>query len=427
MELSGEIFKNKVNKGEHDEETHIIPKKERTYPLTRGRQAAVLIACMYMHLMSLGFTQFLGVVYVELVRYFDTQRSLAALVQSVYQGMINIGGIAFSFSVARFGVGVPTMMASVGGALSLIITVASVNINMVIVFIGLICGMAMSNNYLCAFVAVGWTFKTHRRSALGALTMATAVGQTVLPQIAESVISSYSWQSACLIASGLMLNALPCGLILHFSRKYYTKTDLNTQNAGVKVCTCSSKKDIAFILFVIACTLYPGTGAVEMWFIVDLTVLRGYGRQAGTDLSSLLGVFGLCGRFVGTMFMKLFPTISAALPMAVAFEFFGLGHFLVIYFTGYYEMIGGSVFRGIAIGCLWSLQPGMLLELRGLDRFPRAVAVCNLLSGIGQIISGYLGGEIADLTGGYDLAFYIATGVAVICGFFLVFVKCLLR
>lgn len=394
--------------------------------LTSRRQAAVLVACMYMHLMSLGFTQFLGVVYVEFIRYFDAPRSLAALVQSLYQGMINIGGIAFSMSVARYGVGVPTIFASAFGAFTLLVTVFSVNIYMVIVFIGLLCGVAMSNNYLCAFVAVGWTFKTQRRSALGALTMATAAGQIVLPQIAEATISRYGWTGACMVASGLMLNAVPCGMILHFSRAYYVKEDLNNiTNTNTPFCTCNSKRDIAFVLFLIACTLYPGTGAVEMWFMVDLTVMRGYGRQAGTDLLSLLGIFGLCGRILGTFFMKFWPNVSSALPFAVAFEFFGLGHFLVMYLTSYAGMVGGSAVRGLAIGGLWSLQPGMLLELRGLARFPRSVAVCNFLSGTVQILSGYMGGSIADLTGGYDAAFYLAAVVAAFCGLLLVAVKIL--
>ncbi|XP_052262745.1 monocarboxylate transporter 4-like [Dreissena polymorpha] len=394
---------------------------------TKARQTAILGACMYMHLMSLGFTVALGVIYVELIRYFDTKRSLAATVQSLFQGLTFLGGIAFSPIVIRFGVGKCTMIASTCGALSLFISIWSVNIYMVIVCIGFFGGLCMSVNYLSAFVAVGWTFSGHRKAALAALTMATALGQIFLPNLIEALIEQYGWTGACMVASGLMLNSLPCGLILYFSKHTFQENVNNSSSSSLKVCTCSSKKDVAFIVFLIVCLIYPGWGAVESWFIVDLTVLRGYGRQAGTVLLSLLGIFGLLGRMMGTALLTVFPTLSMAVPLASVFQFFALGHFIVIYLETYNGMLVGCLIRGLSIGAIMCFQPSMLLELRGIDRFPRTVAICNCFTGIVQIISGYLGGTVADLTGGYDIAFYVATITAAVSGMCLIIVKCLIN
>lgn len=393
---------------------------------SKGRQTLVLCACMYVHFMSMGFTSVLGVLYVELIRQFNSTRSEAAVVQSLYQGLTYVGGILFSGVVTRAGVGLPVILASVSGGAALFISAFSVNIYMVIALVGFVGGLSMSINYLCGFVAVGWMFVSNRRAALAFLTMATAVGQTALPYVADFFINVYGWPGTFMIASGLILNSVPCGLLLYFSKDYLHKqTDPGTSSSNVNVCQCSSRQDIAFIMFVFVCLIFPGTGAVESWFTVDLSELRGFGRQAGTVLLSFVGAFGLIGRFLGTIVLKFYPHVNIGIPLAICFEFFAISHFIVISFTDYFGMLGGIFVRGISIGIIMCLMPGMQLELRGVHRFPRTVSLCNLVSGFGLVVCGYLGGSIADWTGGYELAFYIASGVGVFCGLVMVIIICL--
>lgn len=409
------------------EQIPLLPKEKKRWTQTKNRKLLILAACMYLHFMSLGFSACLGVLYVELIRYFDTERSLAALVQSCYQGLTYLGGIIFAAVVTKFGVGFPVTIASLVGASFIFLSIFSVNIYMVIIFVGVIGGINMSINYLCAFVAISWTFDTHRRAALAALTVATGISQVVLPNIASVLIDVYGWSGTLIIASGLMFHSVPCGVLLIVSGKYFNKIT-NEDNTDVKsVFTCMSKLDIAFIIFVVVSSVYPSTGAIEAWFLVDLTVNRGFSRQEGTLLYSLMGGFGLTGRLLGTAMLKIFSSLRAAVPMAVAFQGFAVGHFLIIYMTSYYGMLIGTLFRGISIGCIMALQPVMVLELRGMDKFPKSVAICNFLCGLAQISYGYIGGSIADLTGEYDLAFYISTAAASICGLLMLIIKCLIN
>ncbi|XP_045211034.1 monocarboxylate transporter 6-like [Mercenaria mercenaria] len=420
----------KLEKKETLEKTSLLSEstqKVQTRP-SKWRQCSVLIACMYLHFISLGFAPVLGVIYVELIRQFSSARSETAVVQSLYQGLTRVGGIAFAGVVTNFGVAPPVIVASASSGLALFISAFSVNIYMVIVLVGFIGGMSMSINYLCAFVVVGWMFATQRRAALAFLTIATAVGQTALPNIADYLISEYGWTGTFMIASGLILNSIPCGLVLYYSREFFLEEHkYNSTSSGVeeRMCQCRSKQDVAFVMFAFVCLIFSGTNAVESWFTVDLSEMRGFDRQQGTILLSLVGAFGLVGRLLGTILLKCWPTISIAIPLAIAFQFLALAHFLVIYLTDFNGMLGGIFVRGISTGIVMCLQPGMQLELRGINRFPRTVALCNMVSGIGLVVCGYLGGFIADLTGGYDLAFYIAVGVCVFCGFLMLAIKCL--
>lgn len=393
---------------------------------SKWRQSAVLLVCMYLHFISLGFAPVLGVVYVELIRQFNSARSETAMVQSMYQGLTYVGGIVFARVVTKMGVGPPVMTAAALCCVAVFISAFSVNIYMVIVLVGVIGGMSMSINYLCAFVAVGWIFVKSRRAALAFLTMATAVGQTALPNVADALINKYGWTGTFMISSGLILNSVPCGLILYFSKDFFLKEkEVSGESATrEKLCQCQSKQDIAYVMFVIVCLIFPGTSAVESWFTVDLSELRGLSRQQGTILLSFVGAFGLIGRLLGTVLLKCSPRIKIAIPLAIAFQFLALSHFLVVYLVDFFGMLGGIFVRGLSIGVVMCLLPGMQLELRGIKRFPRTVALCNVMSGVGLVACGYLGGFIADWTGGYDLAFYIAVGVSVLCGLIMAFIKC---
>ena len=412
-----------------DTKEELIPLMIKSKGIKRpsaSRQICMLVACMYLHFMSLGFSFSLGVIYVELLRYFETEKSVATLVQSFYQGLTAMGGVAFSGAVTKYSAGGPVLVATTVGAGSLFLSAWSVNIYMVIACVGILGGLCMSVNYLCGFVVVGWIFQKNRRSAIAVLTMATAASQTVSPILIGALIDTYGWQGTMIIASGLMLNAIPCGLLLSKSRQYFNVAD-NRGEIRLKVCECNTGQDIAFTIFVGVCAAYNGTGAVEAWFIVDLSTQRGYTRQAGTALLSVMGALGLVGRAVGTLFLKVCHSYSPTIPMAIAFISFAASHLLVISFTPYLAMLGGALLRGLSVGLLMALQQVMLLELRDIDRFPTALAICNCFIGISQIACGYLGGMIADVTGGYDLAFYIASGTATTCGICMLLIQCLVR
>ena len=52
----------------------------------------MLFSCIILHLMSGGIGYALGVIYVELIRVFNSPRSEAALVQTVFMGIMTGGG-----------------------------------------------------------------------------------------------------------------------------------------------------------------------------------------------------------------------------------------------------------------------------------------------------------------------------------------------
>lgn len=388
-----------------------------------GRKTSILLACLYLHFMSLGFSGCLGVIYVELIRYFETSHSLAALVQSCFTGLTFIGGFLFSTLVNKFGVGRPVIVAGVVCASSFFISTLSWNIYLVIISVGITGGLCMGVTYLCGFVAVGWTFVRQRKTALAALTMAVAVSQSVSPNIVGALTDTFGWHGTMILSSGLMLNIVPCGLFLYQSREFFHKTEQNGSEKSTKICACSSKADVALFIFITTCSLLQSTGAVQAWFLVDIAEKRGNDRQMSALVLTIMGIGGLLGRAIGAIFLACCPNVRPSVPLAIAFYLFGIAHFLVIVTISNVGLMSGAMLRGLSVGFLMGLQPVMILELRGIEQFPKVMALTNFLMGIVQITYSYIAGWMTDVTGDYDLVFYIATAAAGLCGTGMIVIK----
>ena len=59
---------------------------------SRWRRCLAMLACAYIHGMSMGTTIGLSVMYAELIAVFSATRSQVALIQSLYVGLLSGGG-----------------------------------------------------------------------------------------------------------------------------------------------------------------------------------------------------------------------------------------------------------------------------------------------------------------------------------------------
>lgn len=76
-----------------------------------------------------------------------------------------------------------------------------------------------------------------------------------------------------------------------------------------------------------------------------------------------------------------------------------------------------SGFFGLFIAANYALTSIILVELITLDRFTNAYGLLLLVQGIANLIGPPLAGWITDMTGNYDLAFYLAGVFIAISGF----------
>ncbi|XP_053392243.1 monocarboxylate transporter 3-like [Mercenaria mercenaria] len=382
----------------------------------RSRGVIVMAACMYMSLSSFGMASALGVVYVELISAFQCLRSEAALVQGLYMGITLGGGLLFRNIVTKYDTGACVMAAAAFAAVAMACGSLASDIGTVIALVGVVTALFASVNILVSSIVINWTFVNNRKFALGILTLGSTIGQTAMPYIADALIEAYSWSGCLLILSALAyLNSIPCGIIIHFSKRYF-QTGRETKTKGDTTSVASFLTDSAFMVYMVSSFIFVTFGPVELWFVVDVAVLKGFGVQSGATLLSLNGIFGFAGRIMYAVFLKFYSNTRPEIHMCYGFILWAVAHIGVIASPVYWGMFLSMILRGLSASIVIVFLPSLQLELRGSESFPTTVAVTNVIMGTGDIIGGYLGGYSVDVTGSYNLIFYIAAVGTVYCG-----------
>ena len=399
-----------------NETTKLIAGKVEKKPrvASTGRKVCIMIACLYLQFTASGLISALGVIYVDLIRVFEAPHSEAALVQSLFMGMTVGGGIVFSAVIQKYGTGFPVIIASCISALAFIASYFAPNVQTLIATIGIISGGTMSINFLSPYVTIGWSFQENRKTVLAILTFGSTIGQMLFPYISQALVDNFCWNGSLLILSGFILNCIPCGLFLHNCIPFFHKGTSKSTKFLHSVKTCVT--DYLFLMYLGIVWLFLGLGPVEMWFIVDLTILKGLDRTIGTTLLSLLGVFGFIGRLFGALFLRVFKRIDALVHFSYGFVIWGIGHYLVQYFDDLWGLILAVLVRGLSAGLTVAVLPGTMLEMQGIEQYAQTVALCNFMGGTAQILGGLLGGVTVDITGGYEFIFILAALVFLACG-----------
>ncbi|XP_055932281.1 monocarboxylate transporter 14-like [Argiope bruennichi] len=80
----------------------------------------------------------------------------------------------------------------------------------------------------------------------------------------------------------------------------------------------------------------------------------------------------------------------------------------------YYQMAAYSAIFGLTLGGSLSLSSIVLVDLLGMDKLNNAYGIFLLVTGISTFIGTPLTGVFRDMTGDYDLGFWVAGGIVVL-------------
>ena len=379
----------------------------------KTRQFIVMSSSFICHSIIVGVNNAFGVIYVELIREFNALRSEAALVQSVFFGTMLLGGVCFTGFINKYGPGVCNIAGSLVLCISFLVGAFSVNIYMVICFAGLLAGLGASMSFLANFASIHLAFQTKKRTALALLTLSSTLGQFCFPYIAEALLEYYYWNGSFLVLSGIMLQIMPFGLLVHCSESYFDKirrtsaTSIEYQTKYRDILT----NPIVILITAIMLTLDIGI-FTQQFFVVDLAEIRGFERIVGATFLSLIGLASFAGRIFGLILLFVFANTGASIHYTYGLVLYGAAHFIVGYFPEYWPMLTGTFLQGLSSGLLVSNFPAVMMEQCGIEIFLKVLAIGNVVSGITDIAGGFIGGLIADETGGYELMYYIAAALA---------------
>ncbi|XP_060598100.1 uncharacterized protein LOC132751904 [Ruditapes philippinarum] len=384
------------------------PKKAPT-----GRKYSIMTACMVLQFITVGFGYGLSVLYVEVIRVFNSPRSEAALIQSLYFGTMTGGGVCWAWLINIAGPGRCVTGGAILGCVGFLVSGFAINVPMIVAFTGGIAGIGMSLCYLGSFITVSWIFNENPGVALVFLTTGSSLGQVVMPYVIDVFITEFDWSGAYMLLAGIALNCAACGILIHCSSGFFHKGENQDMESSFcnRICDKTLLTDPILLMTLLNVLLLATTGPIEAWFLVDLMVIRGYEREIGSLFVSLTGFANFLGRGIGAV-LRLFCKVPTVYHWVYLAPIVAVSHFLVVSFYDYWPLFGANLLYGISFGITVAQEPAIMFEASGLERYPKGIALMNLMYGLGNFFGGLIGGVIKDELGTYDMLFYIAIGAS---------------
>ncbi|XP_034937463.1 monocarboxylate transporter 9-like [Chelonus insularis] len=166
------------------------------------------------------------------------------------------------------------------------------------------------------------------------------------------------------------------------------------------------------------------------WFIVPYFYLaehltrNGYSESDGANLLSIIGITNTIG-MIGLGWAGDQPWMNIMKTYTVCLIACGIATILMTVFTHQHVLLAiSSALFGLFFASNFSFTPIILVELIPLERFTTAYGLSLLCQGIGNLLGPPLAGLIFDLTGHWDLSFFLAGGWIIVSGLLIAIIPC---
>lgn len=161
-----------------------------------------------------------------------------------------------------------------------------------------------------------------------------------------------------------------------------------------------------------------------IWFIVPYFYLAEHVTRHGfteTDASVILSAIGITNTIgmIGLGWAGDQPWMNVTKTYAVCLIACGFSTIgMPMFSDNYWMLMASSASFGIFFASNFSFTPVILVQLIPLERFTTAYGLTLLCQGIGNLLGPPLAGWLFDVTGSWDLSFYMAGVWIVVAGIF---------
>ncbi|XP_035211198.1 monocarboxylate transporter 12-like isoform X2 [Stegodyphus dumicola] len=142
-------------------------------------------------------------------------------------------------------------------------------------------------------------------------------------------------------------------------------------------------------------------------YITDSSTMKGVSPEKAAFLLSVIGITNTLGRLLFGWFADR-PGVSALLVNNISILLTGICIFCLPFCNNYTAIVVDCVLFGLFVSAYICLTSIILVELLGLDKLTNAFGLLSLFRGGSCMLGAPIAGSIYDLTGSYDLPFFIA-------------------
>ncbi|XP_011672542.2 uncharacterized protein LOC105442294 [Strongylocentrotus purpuratus] len=162
-----------------------------------------------------------------------------------------------------------------------------------------------------------------------------------------------------------------------------------------------------FLAFVLPCD-FIGAFVLISWtiFIVPFAISLGIPESRAVFVGTMGGVGGLVARVMGTVVLHFHPTWVSG-QYVVLCSLTSLMLFVQPLRASYTYLLACSFFMGFGLYGSVCLVEALVSNVVSPKVFPTSVSITYLLKGVSGILTAYTSGSLYDVTGSYQIVFYI--------------------
>ncbi|XP_048256718.1 monocarboxylate transporter 12-like [Haliotis rufescens] len=173
----------------------------------------VLVGCFTINFISDGCAYSFGVLYTELLDYFQESKSKTSWVGSLFFSVPLLCGPVSSVITSRVGCRTATIVGGLIAATGFLSSSFVQSVEALYFTYGIVAGFGMSLPYLTSILIISQYFKKRLAFATGVAECGAGVGTIAFAPVTVALFSAFSWRGTMYIMAGIALNIVVCGAL----------------------------------------------------------------------------------------------------------------------------------------------------------------------------------------------------------------------
>ncbi|XP_019644913.1 PREDICTED: uncharacterized protein LOC109485688 [Branchiostoma belcheri] len=384
----------------------------------------VVLATFLSHVFVIATFKSFGVFFPYFQESFDQDAASTAWVSSIMGSVTLFGSLPAGALCNMFGCRAVVMTGSLLATTGLLSSMAVTSLAVMNLTAGFITGIGFSLMYTPCITTVGRYFKRRLALANGIGISGSGLGAFALPPVFQLLIDEYGWRGSLFIVAGVALQGCVFGALL---RPISLRADIQEKSTHVTDEPTSRNTNrgplarlcVALDLSLLKMPYFVVFNIIMMFLVVGFGIpfvhLVKHARNVGLEpqqaafLVSAVGIADCLARIgYGWLFsLGLYPLLRGFVVCSL-----GLGLCLVFlpFAQTYQTMVICCIFIGVFMGCLSTKTAVFLAEFCGVKRLASAVGISFGVRGFTMLLSPPFAGYLYDVTGNYNVSFYVAGG-----------------
>ncbi|GAB0100261.1 monocarboxylate transporter 9 [Sergentomyia squamirostris] len=189
--------------------------KRKQPPIPDGGFGWVIVfSSLMVSLIADGVSFSFGLIYTELLNYFQDSKSKTAWVGSLFLAVPLLSGPIMSNLVDKYGCRKMTIIGGLLSGLGFVLASFCDSIEGLYFTFGIIAGLGLGIGYVTAVVSIAFWFDKRRTFATGIGASGTGLGTFIYAPFTQWLIEMFGWRGATLILAGTLFNICVCGCLM---------------------------------------------------------------------------------------------------------------------------------------------------------------------------------------------------------------------